>query len=68
MSEECVVYGVLNSTQNCGRVDTQAQSGFVRVLDPKTGRFLFEFHPRRNLVAWTDRGRRIEVDLTPYAK
>lgn len=68
MSEERAVYGVLNSTQNRDKVDAQAHSGFVRVLDPKTGRFLFEFHPRRNLIAWTDRGRRIEIDLTLITK
>lgn len=39
---------------------------YVRVLDPETGRFLFEFDPLRDLIIWRERGKRVEVQLAQY--
>ena len=64
MTETRAEYQVLNTEAN--RATLEQRSGFVRVLDPQTGRFLFEYHPGRDLIAWTDRGRRIEIDLRKY--
>lgn len=69
MSEERVVYstglGVLNRQENSVKLE-RARAGFVRVLDRKSGRFLFEFDPERDLIIWRERGQRIEVNLGEY--
>ncbi len=47
-------------------LETEARSGYVRVLDPRTGKFLFEYDAERNIIVWRQRGARIEVHLSQY--
>ncbi len=63
MSETREVYA---SHKNHGTLETEARAGYVRVLDPKTGKFLFEYDAERQIVVWRERGTRIEVHLRQY--
>ena len=63
MSEAREVYASHNKR---AILETEARAGYVRVLDPRTGKFLFEYDAERNIVVWRERGARIEVHLSQY--
>lgn len=48
--------------------EKQVVARFLRVTDPETGRFLFEYDPEREIVVWYERSRRIEIKLERYKK
>jgi hypothetical protein len=65
MSEERVGY-LLKDNEKRDRVETHAR--IVRVTDPLTDRFVFEYDTERDEVIWRDRGRRIVIELSLYRK
>jgi len=66
MSEKGIKGGVLSELVSRDTLICDRHNGFVRITDPATGRFLFEFHAERDMVIWYERGRRIEIELGKY--
>lgn len=67
MSEQRAPYqtnsNLLPHDIKCVNVDARS---IKRVLDPETGRFLFEYDTERDMVIWYERGRRIAIPLEQY--
>lgn len=58
------MYGVLNTPQDCDKVNTQTHSDFVDVRT-RAGKLIFRLDPLRKLVEWRE-GKSTElVDLKP---
>lgn len=55
--------------QHVDKPDTLSQerpNGWVRVLDPKTGKFVCEFNPKHDRLVLYIRSQRIVIDLGQY--
>lgn len=65
MSEERAGY-LLNSNEKHDRVETRTR--IVRVTDPATGRFVFEYDTLRDEVIWRERGQRIVIEMSQYRR
>jgi len=65
MSERRESY-LLNNGENSGTLETQPR--IVRVVDPATGRFVFEYDTLRDEVIWRERGQRIVIEMSRYRK
>lgn len=46
----------------------QPASQYIRVLHPRTRRFMFEYDPVRHTIMVSDRGRRVCIDLARLAE
>lgn len=57
---------ILNGDEKHDRVE--AQPRIVRVVDPSTGRFVFEYDTLRDEVIWRERGQRIVIEMSRYRR
>lgn len=64
MTQLCAA-DLLNTTQNCDKVDAQTHSVFVDIRT-RRGKLVFRFDPVRMLVDWREGQDGELIDLMPY--
>lgn len=57
---------LLNPAQDRDKLPPERTNGWVRVLDPQTGKFVCEFNPKHDRLVLYNRSRRIVIDLGQY--